>query len=145
MQTSTIFLPDVNVWLALASRRHVHSDLAGEWFGSVGPNQAVFCRITQMGLLRLLTNQSVMGDDVVAPAQAWSVYRRMRGDLRVQYFAEPPGIEDIWHRLTHRLESGSRAWTDAYLQAFAAVKELQVVSFDRGLRRFGAPEAMILS
>ncbi len=43
------FLPDINVWLALASRRHQHHLLAQQWIAEVDAPIA-FCRITQMGL-----------------------------------------------------------------------------------------------
>jgi predicted nucleic acid-binding protein len=78
MQTSKNFLPDVNVWLALASRRHVHNAIATQWFQSVGQNEAAFCRITQMGFLRLLTNHHVMGIDVIGQIAAWQDYPEFR-------------------------------------------------------------------
>ena len=46
MPRSTTFLPDVNVWVALASERHIHNQAAARWFEGIGDGQAVFCRIT---------------------------------------------------------------------------------------------------
>ena len=144
MPTSKICLPDVNVWLALASKRHAHNEAAAEWLEGVGPEQAVFCRITQMGLLRLLTNQRCMGVDVVGQVEAWRVYQRMTRDLRVQFLTEPAGIEAVWRQLTQSSRPGAGLWTDAYVQAFATLKDLRVVSLDKGFRRFAGPEALIL-
>ena len=57
----TISLPDVNVWIALAAEGHIHHVPAREWFAAQPDASVAFCRITQMGLLRLLTNPNVMG------------------------------------------------------------------------------------
>jgi len=49
-----MFLPDVNVWLALAFDFHSHHAAANIWYeGSTEP--CAFCRWTQQGLLRLAT------------------------------------------------------------------------------------------
>jgi predicted nucleic acid-binding protein len=55
-----VSLPDVNIWIALAAEGHVHHVPARE-FTSQPDGSVAFCRITQMGLLRLLTNSNVMG------------------------------------------------------------------------------------
>jgi len=144
MLRSKTFLPDVNVWLALASKRHVHHAAAAAWMDTAGAGQAAFCRLTQMGLLRLLTTRRAMGADTVHPSEAWRVYHRMSGDSRIQFQAEPAGIEGVWQRLT-QLAGAAGHWNDAYLQAFAQLKDLQVVSFDRDLLRFPAALALILS
>lgn len=144
MPKSKRFLPDVNVWLALSSARHVHSRAAAEWFEGIGSGQAVFCRTTQMGLLSLLTNRSAMGVDVIPQARAWEVYETLAGDSRVQYFDEPVGIEQHWRELTRKPLPAVRLWTDGYLLAFANLWSLQLVSFDRGLESAGSSNALIL-
>ena len=63
MPKSTICLPDVNVWITLAWDGHVHRDIAKTWFASLDRSEAAFCRITQMGFLRLITNARVMGNE----------------------------------------------------------------------------------
>jgi len=145
MPRSKIFLPDVNVWLALASRRHVHHEAAVGWLDTTGDGEASFCRVTQMGLLRLLTNRHAMGGDVLDIAQAWRVYHRMTLDLRILFLAEPAGIQQAWERLTQRAPAATHLWTDTYLQAFAGLKDLRVVSFDEDFRRFPEPPALILT
>ncbi|HEY0758459.1 MAG TPA: hypothetical protein VGD59_04290 [Acidisarcina sp.] len=64
------YLPDVNVWIALASNRHVHHQAAKAWFETLADERSVFCRITELGFLRLLTNIHVMGEDVLTPERA---------------------------------------------------------------------------
>jgi len=51
------------------SLRHVHNRAAMRWLEATGDIQLVFCRISQMGLLRLLTNRHVMGADVPLPTR----------------------------------------------------------------------------
>jgi len=62
---------DANVWLALLWSRHVHSEKAREWFERSHEEQFLFCRFTQLTVLRLLTTESVMGKDVRSLSQAW--------------------------------------------------------------------------
>jgi uncharacterized protein len=65
---SMIYLSDVNVWVAFASDWHVHHPVAKSWLEGLGTEQIAFCRITDLGFLRLLTNSRVMGEDVLGPA-----------------------------------------------------------------------------
>ena len=143
MRKSTSFLPDINVWLALASRRHIHHGPAAAWFDTVDDGGAAFCRITQMGLLRLLTNRKVMGPDTITQARAWQLYERMCRDARVRYLEEPPGVEREWRRLSRLSPPGQSSWTDSYLLAFARAYGLRLATFDRGLGRRGAAVVLL--
>jgi toxin-antitoxin system PIN domain toxin len=137
-------LPDINVWIALASDRHVHHEAAKAWFAEIEPDGAAFCRITQMGFLRLITNRHVMGADVVTQKEAWQVYKKLSRDQRVTFLHEPPGIEDEWQRLTQSGSASTNTWTDAYLAAFASIRSLKVVSFDGGFEKLIGANAVIL-
>ena len=70
------WLLDVNVWLALCSDRHEHHHAAANWLADV-LEPVYFCRVTQMSLLRLLTNPKVMGEDLLSPEEAINVYREL--------------------------------------------------------------------
>src|SRR5229473_2080374 len=94
------FLVDLNVWLALAYDLHVHHDIAREWFDTIGDGQAAFCRLTQLGLLRLLTNPSVMGADVVGQKKAWQIFDRLFEDQRVRFVGEPEHVDQLFRELT---------------------------------------------
>ena len=59
-----MILVDVGVWLAAVWGRHVHYPVASDWFNRQA-DDLVFCRVTQMGLLRLLSNPAIMGGDSV--------------------------------------------------------------------------------
>ena len=69
-------LLDVGVWLAAVWGRHVYNPVAADWFGKEADDIA-FCRVTQMGLLRLLSNPAIMGDDAIDRSQAWRTYDRL--------------------------------------------------------------------
>ena len=40
------YLPDVNVWIALATDKHVHHSTARSWFATLQDEKLAFCRIT---------------------------------------------------------------------------------------------------
>jgi toxin-antitoxin system PIN domain toxin len=139
---STKCLPDVNVWLALASRRHVHAARASIWMRDFS-GVACFCRVTQAGLLRLLTNPAAMGAEVLDSSRAWKIYDEMLTDPRVEFAAEPMDLEDEWRRLTRGGRVSPPNWTDSYLQAFARAADLQLATFDKALARRD-PRAILL-
>lgn len=143
MPKSTTFLPDVNVWLALASQRHIHATVCGSWLSSLDSGELVFCRVTQMGLLRLLTHKSVMGRDVLSSRQAWRVYRTILADERIQFVPEPFTLEQEWQKVTMQDQPTPKIWTDAYLIAFARAAAMQLVTLDRAVLSI-AREALLL-
>jgi len=137
-------LPDINVWVALVSDRHFHHARAAGWFRATGEAGAAFCRVTQMGFLRLLTNSHVMGDDVLSQRQAWRAYEQLASDERVVFALEPPDIESVWKKLTQSDFGVTGRWTDTYIAAFAVLHNFRVVSFDRGFGRIAGLDAIIL-
>jgi toxin-antitoxin system PIN domain toxin len=143
MPASTTFLPDVNVWLALASRRHVHAPACGRWLNAIESGEIAFCRVTQMGLLRLLTNETVMGSDVLSSRQAWRAYWTILADERIQFAPEPFTLEQEWRKLTTHNRPTPRIWTDAYLAAFARAGGMRLVTLDRAVLSI-AREALLL-
>jgi predicted nucleic acid-binding protein len=68
------YFPDVNVWIAMSLPGPIHYPAAVDWFNRTNENQIAFCRVTQMGFLRLLTNRHVMGANVLTPARAWQAF-----------------------------------------------------------------------
>ena len=131
----TSFFPDVNVWLALTYEHHAHHESAAQWLE--GTEQSVFfCRLTQLGLLRLLTNETLMAEDVLTQRKAWQAYRRWLDDERVSVHDEPDSarLESTFEELSTRSRRSTKRWTDAYLAAFARTAGLTLVTFDRALR-----------
>jgi toxin-antitoxin system PIN domain toxin len=137
-----ISLPDVNVWIAIAAEGHVDHPIAREWFLSQPAEAVAFCRISQMGFLRLLTNPKVMGQGTRTLEQAWTVYDDLASDRRVFFADEPAGLAHGWRSLTK--SGGVNTWTDAYLAAFAGQYRYTFVTFDRGFRRWPELECICL-
>ena len=133
--STTSLFPDINVWVALTYEGHKHHSIAAEWFATLSPGTTfAFCRFTQLGLLRLLTAEAVMSDEVMTQPQAWAVYDRWLRDPRVEFVDEPAGIETRFRALTRLQQPATKDWADSYLAAFAIIGQLTLVTFDRGLR-----------
>jgi toxin-antitoxin system PIN domain toxin len=130
----TSWLPDVNVWLALHSERHEHHAAALAWFDAVDENESlVFCRQTQLGLFRLLTNAAVMGEESLNQRQCWAIYEEWLGEGRAVLGAEPDGMEAAFRARTNATHRATKNWTDSYLAAFAETAHLRLVTFDKAL------------
>jgi toxin-antitoxin system PIN domain toxin len=128
------------VWVALTHAGHVHHDVAHDWHASLETDTRFhFCRFTQLGFLRLLTAEAVMGEDVLTQPEAWAVYDRWLADERVGLLEEPPGIDRRFRSLTRLRSASTRAWADAYLSAFASTAQLTLVTFDRAFRSRSQP------
>src|ERR1700704_5088638 len=118
---------DTNVWLALVWERHAHAEQALEWFNRSKGDQFLFCRFTQLALLRLLTNKTVMGKEVKSMAGAWEVYDQCRTDEGIAFLPEPDGVEPRLRALARGHQSSPNVWADAYLAAFASTAGLRLV------------------
>jgi IS1 family transposase len=90
-------LLDINVWLAMAFRRHVNHAAAVAWF-QAAPGPCFFCRLTQMGFLRLASSRSAMGPAAVSMADAWRAYDAL--------FSDPKVAAKILDRAIERLSDG---------------------------------------
>jgi toxin-antitoxin system PIN domain toxin len=141
-------LADVNVWLATLVVEHPHHEVAvGWWRDRLLPagDRVAFCRVTQLGLLRLLTNEQVMGPGRRTVAAAWSIYQDLLALPAVVFAPEPEGTEE---RLAEHCRLGGRSrkiWTDAYLAAFARAGGLGLSTFDRGYRRYQDLDLILLA
>jgi toxin-antitoxin system PIN domain toxin len=129
------FFPDVNVWLALVVAEHTQALPAKNWAEHAASDWLVLNRITQMGLLRLLTNRSVMGRDSLTGAEAWRVADGLLEHENIRFVKEPDGLDSIWRALTPPGSVGPNFWTDAYLAAFARATGFTLVTFDRGFSK----------
>lgn len=127
-----MILVDVGVWLAAVWGRHVHYPAASDWLNRQ-VDDLVFCRVTQMGLLRLLSNPAIMGDDSVDRSQAWRLFDQLWSDERVLWADEPDELDAVWRAISARDDKSHKLWTDDYLAAFAQAGELTLATLDRKL------------
>jgi toxin-antitoxin system PIN domain toxin len=138
MPASTKFyFPDINVWIALTYEGHVHHRVARAWFDTLGGGvRLFFCRITQLGLLRLLSAEAVMGrDEAMSQSEAWETYDSWLGDYRVDFLDEPVALEPAFRSLTRLRHPAPKDWADSYLASFGSTSQLTVVTFDRALAK----------
>jgi toxin-antitoxin system PIN domain toxin len=138
------YLADVNVWIALVAEQHIHHPPGLRWFRNLVNEQLAFCRVTQMGFLRLLTNKHVMREEVMNPYQAWEAYRILRSDRRVGYMDEPAGLSEFWHSFTQGQAASPNLWTDAYLCAFAQAARLTLATFDAKIPKWTGVSCLVL-
>jgi hypothetical protein len=135
----TSYLIDVNVWLALIWGSHRQNSSALRWYDALpkGDDQTelMFCRFTMLGLLRLLTNRAVMGDDTMTLGAAFEVYDQASQDARVTTVGEPQEVEILLREAAgpYMTQPSTKMITDCYLAGFAEAVGAKLVTFDKGL------------
>ena len=98
----------------------------------------IFSRYTQIGLLRLLTNQTAMGEQTLTLRQAWGAYDRWLKDPRVEFYPEPRGLDGAFRHATEAFAAQpATKWVgDCYLLAYSKQSEASLVTFDAALFKF---------
>jgi len=134
---TSLSFPDINVWLALATNEHVHSQIARHWWKKA-KEQICFCRLTQLGLLRLLTTAAAMGGKPLTLDEAWQVYDGFFGDARVAFMPESAQTEAHFRLLAQGDTPAPKVWGDTWLLAVAEAADGTLVTFDRALAPRGA-------
>ena len=132
----TLCLVDVNVLLAVVARPHVHHSAARKWFGALSAGEAGLCRVVQLALIRLLNNQSMMGEEAISTGAAWRLIEELLEDERLEFVPEPPLLDSVLPTLfLHPMPAGKLV-TDACLAALAIAASRRLVTFDKGFRQF---------
>jgi toxin-antitoxin system PIN domain toxin len=136
MSKSTIssVFPDVNVWLALSFARPRTLSVRMELVpGAARRHGMFFCRVTQLGLLRLLTTRAAMGLGTLTQAEAWQAYDRWLESGGAEFVAEDVNLEARFRSSTNSPQASPKEWADAYLAAFSFTIGSRLVTFDRAL------------
>ncbi len=128
-----MILVDVGVWLAATWGRHMHHKVAKQWFDEQSED-LLLCRITQMSLLRLISNPVIMGADVVTRNEAWRVVDQFWSDNRVLWAEEPDHLEAVFRAISARKDNSHKLWTDDYLAAFAQASGAVLATLDTKLK-----------
>ena len=123
-------LPDLNVWLALSDPDHQHHDRARLYWDTEAALQLAFCRVSMLGLLRLLTHPKVMRGTPFTPTDAWQVYRSFLALPEVTFLPDNPRVEPQFAAWTDTSDFLPNRWTDAWLAALAVTTGSRIVSFD---------------
>jgi len=118
----------------MAASAHVHHVRAKAWFESLhDEEELLFCRFTQLGLLRLLTTWGAMGDRVRTQREAWQIYDCFLLDGNARLMQEPRLLEGSFRRFTTLDSALPKDWADSYLAAFAEETSATLVTFDKAL------------
>ncbi|MFP4444086.1 MAG: TA system VapC family ribonuclease toxin [Spirochaetia bacterium] len=140
-----MYLLDINIWLALTFDAHEHHHHAGIWFDTNAEKGCAFCRLTQMGFLRIATNRGIFGEDTLTLQDAWYYSEMLLNDYRIDFYNEPVGTEHFWKLFTSGKEYSPKVWNDAYLAAFTRAGDFHLVSFDRGFHKYSDLKMTILN
>jgi hypothetical protein len=117
----------------------VHHRQASSWLKEIpADGNLILSRFAQLGILRLLTNPSVMGQETLAIGQAWNVLDRLGNDPRVKLQPEPAGLERTFRQATSHLgDRPASKWVgDCFLLAYAHSAQATLVTFDKALLAF---------
>ena len=152
-------VPDINVWLALAVQEHPHHQAALRYWATAqdertregaaaaragSGSRLWFCRVTMLGLVRLLCQPKAVGPGALDTLAAWTLYAQYRALPHVGLLPEPEGCDDALRALVGAGPLPPRLWTDAYLAALSVSAGLRLVTFDRDFERFGLERCLIL-
>ena len=129
-------LPDLNFWLALGWSGHPHHRRARLYWEDEAAADVVFCSVTALGLVRLLSQPKVMGHSVCSLASAAGILRGFLGQPGVSFQSEPASSWEVFEQLVSQGEWPARFCTDAHLAATALVQGHRLVSFDADFARF---------
>ncbi len=131
-----IDLPDLNLWLALSDADHEHHDRARRYWEQEARGDIAFCRVTMLGLLRLLTNPRVMRGAPFTAVEAWDAYHAFAALPEVCFIEDSLAAESQFERWSCHPGFPPHCWTDAWIAALAASSGARVVSFDTDFTTF---------
>jgi toxin-antitoxin system PIN domain toxin len=143
-RSTTCCFPDINVWLAIVVERHVLNRPASLWWNESQADAIGFCRFTQLGLLRHLTNTATMKGRPLTNRQAWKVFENLQADSRICFLPEWPALDALLKKYSDVNQAAVNRWGDAYLAAYAAVNGATLVTFDKGFAKY-AVRSIILA
>jgi hypothetical protein len=125
-------LPDVNVLLALLWPRHQSHAAAHAWFAKSGQRSWATNPLTQLGVLRLLTNPTLT-QGAVSAGTALGVLSEATAHPGHEFWPLDHQLLAALKLLAGRLR-GHQQWTDALLLCQAMERDGVLVSFDAGIK-----------
>jgi toxin-antitoxin system PIN domain toxin len=129
-------LPDLNVWLALSWPGHSHHRQAVHYWEQQAADQVLFCTVTALGLVRMVSQPKLMGVAVKNAAEASALLHALCQQPGVQLAEPEHNGWEVFHQLLRIAELPARLCTDAHLAALAIANGWRLVSFDRDFERF---------
>ena len=132
-------LPDVNVLLALVWPRHASHDAAHAWFAKSGKQAWATNALTQLGVLRLLTNPAVT-QAAVSAETALDVLSEATSHAGHEFWPLNREVAAVLKPMAAKVR-GHRQWTDALLLGQAMERRGLIVTFDSGVKQLAAGES----
>ena len=134
-------LLDLNAWLALILEGHGQHSIVRRWYETetLAPGDLSFCRSTEIGFLRLLTQQRVMsacGLDALNNEEAVRFLSQVQRDEAIGIVGEVAGTRALWLALSRSRQASPKIWMDAYLAALTITQDMELVTFDQGFRNY---------
>ena len=138
-------LPDLNVWLALSWPGHSHHRQAVHYWEQQAADQVLFCTVTALGLVRMVSQPKLMGVAVKNAVEASALLDALCQQPGVQVAEPEHNGWEVFHQLLRGAELPARLCTDAHLGALAIANGWRLVSFDRDFERFEGLERLPLA
>jgi len=139
-------IADVNVLLPLVVPAHPSHQAAHAWLVQQPEASVGWCVLTQLGVLRLLSNARVATTGALSPDAALAVWEQL---VSLAPFCElehvPRSLAESLRRLAAGRQPSINLWTDAWLAALAQSHACEMVTFDRGFRSFRGLKLRLLT
>jgi hypothetical protein len=123
-------VPDINVWLALSDPDHQHHSRARFYWETQSAREIAFCRVTMLGLLRLLTHSKVMAGQPFSVTEALAAYEAFIALPEICFVEDSPLAESLFFQWAKASDFRPRHWTDLWIAALAHAAGARVISFD---------------
>lgn len=134
----TRHLLDVNVLFAMIWPKHESHSAAHSWFSEAGHRAWATNPLSQLGVLRLLTNTAVT-HGLVGTATALGVLTEAMAHPGHEFWPLDRQVSLLPEMLISRIR-GHRQWTDAILLWQASKRDGVLVTFDSGLKELAGRE-----
>jgi len=133
------YLLDVNVLVTLHLPASSDFDRVDAWFKQPGRRGFATCAITQAGLVRVLTQQSLYTPDPIRLSEARLVLTGFLNDTRHQFWPMDIGYLEATLPFEARAY-GHKQVTDAYLLGLAVHRNATLATLDRAIVHLAGPE-----
>lgn len=129
-------LLDLNILTALLWPAHEHHEAAHRWLGARRKARWATCALTQLGLIRLVSNPS-FSRDALSPADALLLLSANLAHANHEFWVEDLSVPTAVEAIPRTLQ-GHQQVTDAYLLALASHHGGVLATFDRGIEALAA-------
>jgi uncharacterized protein len=128
------YLLDANVLIALAWPEHSAHEKAGRWFARHGVRGWATCAITQIALIRVLSNPA-FSEHALTPSGALQVLSRNVDVPEHHFWGDAIAVRDALDQMSAAF-TGHQQITDAYLVALAMRHKGKLATLDRGIQQW---------